>query len=120
MLIVDNEKVFNGLIRNLRYRLEDVKIQDINEVNIDDLMKSIRSERELIRNIMLGKIPNQFLEKDPLRTAFVIVESPTKARTIASFFGVPTRREVGPLIIYEATLGNLYLLITATKGTCGI
>ncbi len=116
VLIVDNEKVFNGLIRNLRYRLEDVKIQDINEVNIDDLMKRIRSERELIRNIMLGKIPNQFLEKDPLRTAFVIVESPTKARTIASFFGVPTRRNVGPLIIYEATLGNLYLLITATKG----
>ncbi|WP_054842375.1 hypothetical protein [Vulcanisaeta distributa] len=116
VLIVDNEKVFNGLVRNLRYRLEDVKIQDINEVNIDDLMKRIRDERELIRNIMLGKIPNQFLEKDPLRTAFVIVESPTKARTIAGFFGVPTRREVGPLIIYEATLGNLYLLITATKG----
>jgi Reverse gyrase len=65
---------------------------------------------------MLGKIPNQFLERDPLRTALVIVESPTKARTIASFFGIPTRREVGPLIIYEATLGNLYILITATKG----
>ncbi|GAB6948328.1 reverse gyrase [Vulcanisaeta sp. JCM 16161] len=116
VLIVDNEKVFNGLVRNLRYRLEDVKIQDINDVNIDDLMRKIRNERELIRNIMLGKIPNQFLEKDPLRTALVIVESPTKARTIASFFGIPTRREVGPLIIYEATLGNLYLLITATKG----
>ncbi|WP_243676196.1 reverse gyrase [Vulcanisaeta distributa] len=116
VLIVDNDKVFNGLVRNLRYRLEDIKIQDINEVNIDDLMKKIRDERELIRNIMLGKIPNQFIERDPLRTVFVIVESPTKARTIASFFGVPTRREVGPLIIYEATLGNLYLLITATKG----
>ncbi|ADY00854.1 reverse gyrase [Vulcanisaeta moutnovskia 768-28] len=116
VLIVDNEKVFNGLVRNLRYRLEDVKVQDINEINIDELMKKIRNERELIRNIMLGRIPNQFLEKDPLRTAFVIVESPTKARTIANFFGVPTRRETGPLVIYEATLGNLYLLITATKG----
>jgi reverse gyrase len=116
ILLVDNDKVFNGLIRNLRYRLEDVRLQNINEVNLDDVMSKIRSERELIRNIMLGKIPNQFLERDPLRTALVIVESPTKARTIASFFGIPTRREVGPLIIYEATLGNLYILITATKG----
>ncbi len=116
VLVVDNEKVFNGLIKNLRYRLEDVRFQDINEVDIEGLMRRIRDERGLIRDIMLGKIPNQFLERDPLRTAFVIVESPTKARTIASFFGVPTRREVGPLIIYEATLGNLYLLITATKG----
>ncbi|MGC8542411.1 MAG: reverse gyrase [Vulcanisaeta sp.] len=116
VIVVDNDKIFNGLIRNLRYRLEDVRIQSIDEVNIEDLMRKIRDERELIRNIMLGKIPNQFIERDPLRTAFVIVESPTKARTIASFFGVPTRREVGPLVIYEATLGNLYLLITATKG----
>ncbi|WP_054844496.1 toprim domain-containing protein [Vulcanisaeta souniana] len=117
VLIVDNERVFNGLVKNLRYRLEDVKVQSITEIDIDDLMKRIRNERELIMNIMLGNIPNQFLEKDPpLKTAFVIVESPTKARTIASFFGVPTRREAGPLVIYEATLGNLYLLITATKG----
>ncbi len=116
VIVVDNDKIFNGLVRNLRYRLEDVRIQSIDEVNIEDLMRKIRDERELIRNIMLGKIPNQFIERDPLRTAFVIVESPTKARTIASFFGVPTRREVGPLVIYEATLGNLYLLITATKG----
>lgn len=116
-MIVDNERVFNGLVKNLRYRLEDVKVQSITEIDIDDLMKRIRNERELIMNIMLGNIPNQFLEKDPpLKTAFVIVESPTKARTIASFFGVPTRREAGPLVIYEATLGNLYLLITATKG----
>lgn len=57
VLIVDNDKVFNGLVRNLRYRLEDIKIQDINEVNIDDLMKKIRDERELIRNIMLGRYP---------------------------------------------------------------
>ncbi|MFB6469929.1 MAG: reverse gyrase [Vulcanisaeta sp. AZ3] len=116
VLIIDNEKIFNGLTRNLKYRLEDVRFQEISEVNLDNLIKNIKEERELIRNIMLGKIPNQFLGKDPLRTAFVIVESPTKARTIASFFGVPTRREVGPLIIYEAVLGNLYLLITATKG----
>ncbi len=116
VLIVDNERIFNGLVKNLRYRLEDVKIQNISEINIDDLMRRIRDERELIRNIILGNVPNQFLEKDPLKTVFVIVESPTKARTIASFFGVPTRRESGPLVIYEATLGNLYLLITATKG----
>ncbi|MCG2869242.1 MAG: reverse gyrase [Vulcanisaeta sp.] len=116
VLIVDNEKAFNGLIKNLRYRLEDVRFRSIDEVNLDEIMRRIREERELIRNIMLGKVPSQFLEKDPLRTALVIVESPTKARTIAGFFGVPTRRDVGPLVIYEVTLGNLYMLITATKG----
>ncbi|WP_069806403.1 reverse gyrase [Vulcanisaeta thermophila] len=116
VLIVDNEKVFNGLIKNLRYRLEDVKLQSIDEVNIDELIREIKSERALIRDIIEGRIPNKFLERDPMRTALIIVESPTKARTIASFFGVPTRREVGPLVIYEATLGDLYMLITATKG----
>lgn len=54
------------------------------------------------------------------KTILLVVESPTKARTIANFFSKPARRRIGQLIVYETPIvkGNkiLYLNILATRG----
>ena len=42
-----------------------------------------------------------------IETSLIIVESPTKAKTIAGFFGRPVRRRLGPLMVYETTFYNM-------------
>jgi reverse gyrase len=57
-----------------------------------------------------------------VRTVLLVVESPTKARTIAWFWGRPGRRRIGRLTVYETAAydeedGTVYLLsVTATRG----
>lgn len=57
-----------------------------------------------------------------VKSVLLVVESPTKARTIAWFWGRPSRRRRGRLMIYETSAsdpgtGTVYLLtITATRG----
>ncbi len=41
-----------------------------------------------------------------IETCLIVVESPTKAKTIARFFGKPVRRRVGSLVAYETTFRN--------------
>jgi reverse gyrase len=57
-----------------------------------------------------------------VRTVLLVVESPTKARTISWFWGRPGRRRIGRLTVYETAAydeetGTVYLLtVTATRG----
>ncbi len=57
-----------------------------------------------------------------VKSVLVIVESPTKARTIAWFWGRPGKRRVKNLIVYETSAvdvesGTVYLLqVTASRG----
>ena len=51
-----------------------------------------------------------------MKTALLIVESPNKARTIASFFGRPSARQIGPLRVYEVSTGDYVLLVAASGG----
>ena len=116
VLIVDNEAVFNSLSRDLKYRLMDFQFVEYEKFNIGEALRVIDSERELIRSIMSGNVPPNIAQIDPLKSALVIVESPTKARTIAGFFGRPSVRIIGNVKVYEVTSGNLLLNIVATKG----
>ncbi|WP_291998794.1 reverse gyrase [Caldivirga sp.] len=116
VLVVDNEAAFNSLSRDLRYRLVDFQFINYEEFNVAEMLKTINEERELIRQIMAGNVPPSISQIDPLKSVLVIVESPTKARTIANFFGKPSTRVLGNLIVYEVTSGNLLLNIIATKG----
>ncbi len=55
------------------------------------------------------------VSKEP-KTALLIVESPTKARTIANFFGKPALRRINNINVYEVNAAELTLMITSSTG----
>jgi len=62
--------------------------------------------REEIERAQLSRVDPESAKKVDIETSLIIVESPTKARTIASFFGRPVRRRLGSLLVYETTFYN--------------
>ncbi|WP_297439110.1 reverse gyrase [Thermococcus sp.] len=114
VLIVDNEKVFNGLVRQMRWRFTEFKMASFEELNLDEILKQIDEDREKVRLVMEGKISARV--KDLVKSSLMIVESPNKARTIASFFGQPSKRRIGDLVAYEVSIGNRMLTILASGG----
>ncbi|WP_457742643.1 reverse gyrase [Thermococcus sp.] len=114
VLIVDNEKVFNGLVRQMRWRFTEFKMVPFEELDLDKLLKEIDEDREKVRLVMEGKISAKV--KDLVKSALMIVESPNKARTIANFFGQPSKRRIGDLVAYEVSIGNRQLTILASGG----
>ena len=115
IVVVDDEKVFQALVNDLKYRIEDLEFKNVTEVNLDELIREINEERERVKKILRGEIKVSAMP-ELLRTVLIVVESPTKARTIAGFFGRPSLRVVGNLQVYEASLGNMLVLVTATRG----
>ncbi len=114
IILVDDKKAFNGLVRELRWFVEDLEWKKFDEVDLKKLLEEINTDRENIKKIREGRITPEF--KDLTKTALLVVESPNKARTIARFFGRPSRRTVGELTVYEANTGDLILNIAATGG----
>ncbi|GAB6148028.1 reverse gyrase [Stetteria hydrogenophila] len=80
------------------------------EVDLDDALRRIEETRK-------GKG-----RRVSVKSVLLVVESPTKARTIAWFWGRPSKRRVGRLVVYETNTldpksGTVYLLqVTATRG----
>ncbi|QDA31022.1 reverse gyrase [Thermococcus indicus] len=114
VLIVDNEKVFNGLLRQMRWRFTEFKMVPFEELDLDDVLRQIDEDREKVRLVMEGKISAKV--KDLVKSALMIVESPNKARTIANFFGQPSKTRIGDLVAYEVSIGNMMLTILASGG----
>ncbi|WP_297536225.1 reverse gyrase, partial [Thermococcus sp.] len=114
VLIVDNEKVFNGLVRQMRWRFTEFKMVPFEELNLGEILRQIDEDREKVKLVMEGKISAKV--KDLVKSALMIVESPNKARTIANFFGQPSKRRIGDLVAYEVSIGNRQLTILASGG----
>ncbi|NPA47105.1 MAG: reverse gyrase [Thermococci archaeon] len=114
VLLVDNRKVFNGLVRQMRWRFMEFQMVPLREVNLDEILKRIDEDREKVRLVMEGKISAKV--KDLVRSALMIVESPNKAKTIAGFFGHPSKRRIGDLVAYEISAGDVMLTILASGG----
>ncbi|RLE56432.1 MAG: reverse gyrase [Candidatus Methanomethylicota archaeon] len=114
IIIVDNVKAFNGLKRGLKWYLEDVSFSRVNEKRIKETMKKVDEDREKIRRMRRGEITGK--TKETVKTALLIVESPNKARTIARFFGVPQRREINGVTIFEVSTGEYILNIASSRG----
>jgi reverse gyrase len=110
VIIDESPELIESLSEKLKY------ISQANFVKFEDLDLN-EVEKEIInsRKVDGGKKVNIVSE-------LIIVESPTKAKTIASFWGKPARRREGNLNIYETTTvdpmtNTVYLLtITASKG----
>ncbi len=131
LMFVDDLKALNSLRKRLLIFLEDInfKVLDfdrgkelsgkfgfelISEKELKGIFKVVDKDRERVKKILSGEVPKE--TKDLVKTALVVVESPNKARTIASFFGKPVRRRVKEVDAYEINIGDKLLLLTASKG----
>ncbi len=113
VVVVDDEKLLNGLIKRTRWMVE-AEWKPFNQLDLDKLLREIDEDRKRVREVIEGKVRPEV--KELVKTALMIVESPNKARTIASFFGRPSTRQIGPLRVYEVSTGDYVLLIAASGG----
>ncbi|MHA1615891.1 MAG: reverse gyrase [Candidatus Njordarchaeales archaeon] len=111
IILPSNRHLLNELDRKLSWTVETT-LSPLSDINLEEVMKEIDNDRERVRIARLGKMP----AKEHLQTCLFIVESPTKARTIASFFGRPTRRVFPGLVAYEIIIGKYLATIVATIG----
>ena len=113
-LIVDDEKAFYSLQQRLKFMLADVSWSKFKPETVKKWFEKIDEDRKIIREIKEGKVVKRI--KDYIKTALLIVESPTKARTISRFFGRPYKRKIGDLTIFEVSIGKYILNIAASMG----
>ena len=114
VVVADNSKLLEGLIRRTRWWVE-AEWKRFEELDLPKLLREIDEDREKVRAVVEGRVkPSE--ARELVKTALMVVESPNKARTIASFFGRPSSRQVGPLKVYEVSTGDYVLLITASGG----
>ncbi len=111
IVVETDEKLVRILVEKLRRFIENVEFEELNDERLsEELRKADASRRG-----GLGKPVK-------IETCLIVVESPTKAKTIASFFGKPVRRKIGPAVVYETTFynplsGKIHVAaITATTG----
>ncbi len=114
VVVTKRRKLLEALKRRVRWYLEKIEWKDFRELNLQKIIKEIDKDRETVKAILEGRISKEF--KELTRSALVIVESPTKAKTIARFFGRPARRLVGGFLAYEVATGDYILNIIATRG----
>ncbi len=117
VVIVDDIRLLKGLERRLRMYIDDFKFYSFNEIPLDQELKRIDRDREIVKMLKQGKVSEEVKRKEELvKVVLFIVESPNKARTIASFFGRPSVRDYGVTKVYEVNIGKQHLLIVASGG----
>ncbi|MCS7233796.1 MAG: reverse gyrase [Synergistetes bacterium] len=109
IVIVDDEKALHLLEKKARYFFEEFSFKTFDHDKVMEVLNKVDKERQELTKI--DAIP-----KDLFKTALIIVESPNKARTLASFFGSPQRRRVHGIDVYEVNALKYTLLIAASKG----
>ncbi|MCS7095802.1 MAG: reverse gyrase [Nitrososphaerota archaeon] len=113
IMIVDDEKSF----RSLRKQIQLITDEEFEEYKLDRALeefKAVSRDREIIRKMRMGEF--SFETVDIIKSALVIVESPTKAKAIAYFFGKPARRMMDNLTVYEVAGERFILTIIASGG----
>ena len=115
VLLVDDLRAFNHLLKRVRWFSEDINFVPFEEVDLEQVISVIDADREKVKQFMQGKLVLKESE-DILKPVLIIVESPNKARTIANFFGKPIRRKINNHDILETSLEDKYLMITASLG----
>jgi len=113
-LLVDDEKAFYSLKRKLEFILGETQLIKFGMKTAEKWFKKIDEDRKIIKEIREGRIVKRV--KDFIKTALLIVESPTKARTISRFFGKPYKRKIGNITVFEVSTGEFLLNIVATMG----
>lgn len=112
IILVDDLDVFNIFKKKLRRFLEDIVIYNVSELNLTEIKEKLEKSR--------SEVSEEGKKRVNVKTALLIVESPTKARTISKLFGKPSKRQIGNITIYETMIidgSNVWVLdIMASRG----
>jgi reverse gyrase len=103
ILMVDDLKAFELM----KAQLEPLDVEFVNVKEID--LEKVIEEINLTRELKVG-VDIEF------NSRLLIVESPTKSRTISYFFGKPLRSRVDGMQVFEVMAPNMLLLVTASRG----
>ena len=114
IVVVDEEKAFNSLKKEVSY-FEEIEWKNIEEIDIKKVIEEIDEDRRRVLLAMEGKLRAEET-KIALKTRLFIVESPTKVKTIARFFGKPSKKKYQDLEVDEVFGANSLLMIAASKG----
>jgi len=114
ILIIDEEKAFNSLRKELDY-FEEVEWKSLEEIEFKKIVEEIDEDRKKVSLAMEGKLKVEDA-KITISTKLLIVESPTKVNTIARFFGKPARKKYTNLEVNEVFGTNSLFIIAASKG----
>jgi reverse gyrase len=114
IVIVDEEKAFNSLRKELEY-FEEIEWKNFEEIDVNKVFEEIDEDRRKVVLAMEGKLKAEET-KIALKTRLFIVESPTKVKTIARFFGKPSKKKYEELEVNEVFGANSLLMIAASKG----
>jgi len=111
IIIIDSEDLFEIFMRRLKFLVSNINWVEYQRLNITEIINKINQEREEIMKAKGGEqIQNQ------IKNVLFIVESPTKAKTIANFFSKPSIINQRGITIYETTTGDKIIDIVATMG----
>ncbi len=108
-IVLDENAILKTFL--VRASFYDINIRICNtleEIPFDKIKKEIKESREKYQKAISGE--------DIIKPALFVVESPTKARQIARFFGKPAVILKNGQIFYEVATGNYILVITASLG----
>ncbi|MEM2198660.1 MAG: reverse gyrase [Nitrososphaerota archaeon] len=113
ILIVDDEKAFRGISRGLETLYEET-FQEYERGLAEEEFKICDRDRRLLQAISREEVRPEAI--DILKSSLIIVESPTKARTLAYFFGKPARRSIDGLTVYESVGEGYVACLSASQG----
>lgn len=97
VMLVDDLDLLNIFIRRLRNYVPTANITDLRRVDLDEVKRRQVESRSV-------KLSTSSPLNTSVKSALVVVESPTKAKTIASMFGRPGRRYLGEYVVYETVI----------------
>ncbi len=113
-LLADHAKALRSLERRLQWFDPDLEFRSPEEIDLPALLQEIDHDRQRYREFQQGKGLEE--ARRLLKTTLVIVESPTKARTLASFYGTPGRKWIQGVPIHEIVAAHRLFLFTASLG----
>ena len=103
--VIDEAEVLDVFERRARFHDVEFVRKRVDEIEYERLRRELEESRK-----------ESLFTKPLIRPALFVVESPTKAKQIARFFGRPSAIFREGLMIYEVAVPGYVLLITSTMG----
>jgi len=97
IILYEDEDLLQIFEKKLKSYVPSSQPKPLTELNLSEIKKKQIKSRSEGR----GKA-----DVDRIKSALIIVESPTKAKTIAKMFGAPGRRYIGDYIAYETVISH--------------